>query len=203
MKRVQACVDAREHHILQLFLKCTVTFRTHSVFGTLWSVYYCYTATTPLPPKHFPRFIALPLETLKWSVHDAPLSLFISEITELNYVKFGIRGLHWKVSVGYDSNPYRFMSQFYFRQSSNRTFISKKQLILRKEIVYNRHASFTLTPDITLFRIKPLKTKRNLLYIRNQPVPRLYKPVSRLYVKQKSLSVLRSVLNTERKASTM
>jgi hypothetical protein len=32
----------------------------------------------------------------------------------------------------------------------------KKRLILRREIVYNRHASFTLTPDIPLFQINPL-----------------------------------------------
>ena len=58
--------------------------------------------------------------------------------------------------------------------------------------------------------INLLKTKRNLLYIRNQSVPRskhfpprLWKPISKSRIKQKSLSVLISVQNTERKKSVM
>jgi len=57
--------------------------------------------------------------------------------------------------------------------------------------------------------INLLKTKRNLLYIRNQTVPRCKHFLPRLYpislccTKQKPLSVLRSVQNTQRKASTM
>ena len=73
--------------------------------------------------------------------------------------------------------------------------------------------SFVICPVLSRFsekKINLLKTKRNLLYIRNQCVPRskhfiqrLYKPISQCCLKQKSPSVLISVQNTQRKASAM
>jgi hypothetical protein len=37
IKRVHACIDAREHHFQQLLYKCTETFRTHYMLCICWS----------------------------------------------------------------------------------------------------------------------------------------------------------------------